>query len=691
MTLFPQKIYEDFRSQIIQKSRAIDLLILLIEKIDDDSTRKECIEILNKIGVKHNRVFKILENILISDSDENLRYAAAKVIKNKFLNKALTPFLWALQHESSYDCLITIIKSLEEINDDKTDSLLIEEIKIINTDQFKASLTPLITENLLENYSHKILAEILINNLTINSLKKKFNKIKYKLNKGLVIELDFSNIDDQVIHWRYRELLEDCSDILGVKNLNNLKKLKFFPLKWVVNNEFSFNCSLALIKALERLNNEIAQTTLITQIKKFDDKTYNKSIEKLLTPDIYLENLSISKLSDILRNYITISFLKKRRKQFKYKVKNGEIVELYFEGEHLITLSEFIGCFSSLRSLILKDCNLYKLPLSIFSLKYLEILNLEGNNLKKIPKSIRSLRSLKVLNLSKNQLKNIPFSIGALSSLEDLDLENNYLKELPNSIGYLGSLKKLNVSRNQLEEIPQSIGSLKSLQSLKINLNKIKVLPNSIGLLNSLEYLNFDRNNLIYIPDSIGALTSLKTLTLEDNCLTTLPESINLLRSLENLYVGWNKIVNLPNSIGSLPSLKKFYIRNNKLRNLPNSLSLLLSLETLDASLNKLNTLPEPLGKLISLKILKLSDNQFLRFPESICSLTSLEILDLSGNKLESLPNSISSLLSLKEFSLRGNKLKELPDSIGMLASLKKLSLNNNLLASIPKTLKYIA
>lgn len=689
MTLFPQKIYKDFRSQIIQKSRAIDLLILLIEKIDDDSTRKECIEILNKIGVKHNRVFKILENILISDSDENLRYAAAKVIKNKFLNKALTPFLWALQHESSYDCLITIIKSLEEINDDKTDSLLIEEIKKINTDQFKASLTPLITENLLENYSHKILAEILINNLTINSLKKKFKKIKYKLNKGLVVELDFSNIDDKVIHWRYRELLEDCSDIIGVKNLNNLKKLKSFALKWVVNNEFSLNCSLALIKALERLNNEIAKTTLITQIRKFDDISYNKSIEQLLT--LSLENLSISKLSDILRNYISISFLKKRHKQFKYKVKNGEIIELYLEGEHLITLPEFLGCFSSLRSLILKDCNLYKLPVSIFSFKYLEILNLEGNNLKKIPKSIRSLRSLRVLNLSKNQLKNIPFSIGALSSLEDLDLENNYLKELPNSIGYLGSLKKLNVSRNQLEKIPNSIGSLKSLQSLKINLNKIKVLPNSIGLLNSLEYLNLDRNNLFYLPDSIGALTSLKTLTLEDNSLTTLPESINLLRSLENLYVGWNKIVNLPNSIGSLPSLKKFYIRNNKLRNLPNSLSLLLSLETLDASLNKLNTLPEPLGKLNSLKILKLSDNQFLRFPESICSLISLEILDLSGNKLENLPNSISSLLTLREFSLRGNRLKELPDSIGKLASLKKLSLNNNLLASIPKTLKYIA
>ena len=688
MTLFPQKIYEDFRSQIIQKSRAIDLLILLIEKIDDDSTRKECIEILNKIGVKHNRVFKILENILISDSDENLRYAAAKVIKNKFLNKALTPFLWALQHESSYDCLITIIKSLEEINDDKTDSLLIEEIKKINTDQFKASLTPIITENLLENYSHKILAEILINNLTVNSLKKKFNKIKYKLNKGLVSELDFSNIDDQVIHWRYRELLEDCSDIMGVKNLNNLKKLKFFPLKWVVNNEFSFNCSLALIKALERLNNEIAKTTLITQIKKFDDKTYNKSIEKLLT--LSLENLSISKLSDILRNYITISFLNKRHKQFKYKVKNGEIIELYLEGEHLITLPEFIGCFSSLRSLILKDCNLYQLPVSIFSLKYLEILNLEGNNLKKLPKSIRSLRSLKILNLSKNQLKNIPFSIGALSSLEDLDLENNYLKELPNSIGYLGSLKKLNVSRNQLDKIPQSVGSLKSLQSLKINLNKIKVMPNSIGLLNSLEYLNLDRNNLFYVPDSIGALTSLKTLTLEDNCLTTLPESINLLRSLENLYIGWNKIVNLPKSIGSLPSLKKFYLRNNKLKNLPESICSLISLETLDAASNKLNTLPEPLGKLNSLKILKLSDNQFLRFPESICSLISLEILDLSGNKIESLPNSISSLLTLRELSLMGNKLKELPDSIGKLTLLKKLTLNNNLLAPIPKTLKYI-
>ena len=86
MLLTPNKIYEEFRSKNVDKSITIESLITLIENIDDDNVRKESIDILNKIDVKHKNVFKILENILISDSNENLRYAATKVIKTKFLN-----------------------------------------------------------------------------------------------------------------------------------------------------------------------------------------------------------------------------------------------------------------------------------------------------------------------------------------------------------------------------------------------------------------------------------------------------------------------------------------------------------------------------------------------------------------------------------------------------------------------------
>ena len=685
MILTPNKIYENFISQVIDKSKTVDLLITFIETIGDDVIREECIHILNKIDIHHNKVFKILENIFLSDSNGDLRYAAARVIKNKFLNKALSPFLWALKFESSYNCLVCIIKSLEEISDTKIKSVLINEIKKINIEPFKESLSSLTIKNEIESYSHRNLAEILINHITIFSLKKKFNKLKCEVEKGLIVDLDLSNIDDQVINWHDREILQDCSDILGIQHLKKLNNLKVYPLKWVISNELTFASSLALIEALEGLNNDVAKKALIFEIDKIDDRKFLLSIKTLLKTYNSLENLSTSKLSDIYRNFILISFLKKKYEELNYELDNGEIVKLQIEGKALITLPEFIYHLSSLFSLVLKNCNLYSLPHSIGAFQNLKILNLEGNNLTSLPNSIRNLQSLQNLNLSRNKITTLPNFIGILSSLEELNMENNDLVKLPKSIGDLILLKHLNVSRNRLKSIPQSIGALKSLQSLNLYSNKIVDLPESIGLLQSLENLNLDKNLLEKVPDSIGSLSLLKFLKLEENSLVSLPENIKLLKSLEHLDVGWNRLENLPKFISSLSSLKTLRLSHNKLKNFPDAVCNLSSLEYLNASRNELSLLPEFFGNLISLKVLKLSDNCILNVPNSIGALWSLEILDLCGNKVESLPETIGKLSSLNELYLNGNQLKNLPHSFKELKSLKKLSLNDNKLTNLPE------
>ena len=679
----PNEIYEDFRSRNVDKSKTIESLITLIENIDDDIVRKESIDILNKIDVKHKNVFKILENILISDSNENLRYAAAKVIKNKFLNKAIIPFLWVLQHESSYDFLITIIKSLEDLSDDRIDSMLIEEIKKISIDKYKKSIDHLSSENNLENFSHKELAEIIINHITLRFLGKKFNKLEFEIKNGLVISLDFSKVDNLIIYWRDRAALQDCSDVMGIQNLKNLERIQFFSLQWTFNNDLSYQSSITLIKALEQLNNNVAKETLISQIYKIENKKYKLSIKD------QFKNFPVSKLADILRNYITISFLKKKHSQLKYKVEDGEIVEIFIEKEPLITLPEFIEYFSSLRSLTLKNCSLHALPESIGAFKYLELLDLEGNSLKSLPKSISFLTSLKSLNLSKNDLIKIPFPIGGLYRLNNFDLENNKLIQLPKSMGYLSSLILLNVSRNNLKTLPSSIGSLKTLQNLQLSFNRIISLPESIGLLYSLENLNLDNNELTNLPSSINSISSLKMLSLEDNELKDLPNSLNLLMSLEILKLGWNQLKKLPDSIGSMKSLKYLRLTSNQIQNFPDSICLLSSLEWLDASENQINMLPEQVGKLKALKVLKLSGNQITLLPDSICLLGKLEKLDFCSNEIEFLPKAINSLSSLKEIWLNGNRLRSLPTSIGNLPLLKKLKLvNNKNLTYLPKSLE---
>jgi hypothetical protein len=556
MILSPNKIYERFRNAAIDESKTVDSLITLIETIDNDEIRKKSIKILNKIDISNNKIFKLLENIFLSDPNEDLRYAAARVIKKKFLNKALSPFLWGLKFESSYNCLVCIINSLEKIHDDKIKAVLLNEIKKIMIEPFKESLSPLILNGEIESFTQRKLADILLNHITIFSLKKKFKKLNYEVDRGLVVSLDLSNVEELGIDWHNREFLEDTSDILGIKHLKELNNLKFFPLSWTVNDDRTFTNSLALLKALENLNNKAAKKVIISEIEKTDELKFVRSVRNLITKKDSLENLSVSKLSNIYRNFILISFLKRKYKEIDYKLSEGEVIKLRIEGKPLITLPEFICHFRSLRSLELMNCNLYSLPDSIGAFKELKVLNVKGNNLTSLPKSIKRLRSLRNLDLSNNKFAVLPTCIGRITSLRTLNLESNKLVTLPKSIGRLILLKHLNISKNQLKYIPCSIGELKFLHSLTLNSNKIEKVPESISLLHSLKTLNLNKNLLREIPVGIGSLFSLKVLKLEENTLESLPNSIKFLKSLEWLNISWNRFKCFPLSITSLQRLK---------------------------------------------------------------------------------------------------------------------------------------
>ena len=56
MELTPQKIYEDYATNKIDKRTAADLLISLIDHTDHEDTRIEGIENLKKIGVVKDKM-----------------------------------------------------------------------------------------------------------------------------------------------------------------------------------------------------------------------------------------------------------------------------------------------------------------------------------------------------------------------------------------------------------------------------------------------------------------------------------------------------------------------------------------------------------------------------------------------------------------------------------------------------------
>jgi len=84
MPLTPTAIYTDLKNNELDRSSAIEILISLIENAESINTRTESIKILEKISVKDKKVFSVLENLFISDSNEKVRCLSSQVLKNLF-------------------------------------------------------------------------------------------------------------------------------------------------------------------------------------------------------------------------------------------------------------------------------------------------------------------------------------------------------------------------------------------------------------------------------------------------------------------------------------------------------------------------------------------------------------------------------------------------------------------------------
>ena len=101
----PTTIYENFLEWSIDKFTAIQLLFIILENTLEDDIRVNCLKILGKIRVKDRASFKELENLLVSDSNENVRRAACNVIVDIYEEKGLSPILYAYEHYNDAEIL----------------------------------------------------------------------------------------------------------------------------------------------------------------------------------------------------------------------------------------------------------------------------------------------------------------------------------------------------------------------------------------------------------------------------------------------------------------------------------------------------------------------------------------------------------------------------------------------------------
>jgi len=291
MELNPIRIYEDYNNNRLDKSTAIKQLISIIENYDDDTTREDSIKVLNNIKLLNENLFALFENLLLSDSSDNIRNAAANYLSVNHLNKGLPVFKWSIQHEKSYNCLLTVVKALEKINSGESKNILIEQIKEIRkihyislekgyeNKRYKKALKPLIRKNKINNYSHKELGAILINFFTIKTLIKEIPNVYFELNSTnlLVEKLDLSDYLEFEVKgtpWGWKNNIRKISEIPGLENLEYLKKLD------LSNNQIENLKGLVNLKTLTHLvlsNN---------QISNLDNLEYLKELKKLQFLDL---------------------------------------------------------------------------------------------------------------------------------------------------------------------------------------------------------------------------------------------------------------------------------------------------------------------------------------------------------------------------------------------------------------------
>ncbi|XP_056330777.1 volume-regulated anion channel subunit LRRC8D [Danio aesculapii] len=197
---------------------------------------------------------------------------------------------------------------------------------------------------------------------------------------------------------------------------------------------------------------------------------------------------------------------------------------IHNDGTKLLVLNS-LKKMTSLVDLELHNCDLERIPHSIFSLANLQELDLKNNNIRTIEEiiSFQHLRRLVCLKLWYNKISTIPPSIGLVKSLESLIICHNKVESLPPSLFHLPKLRHIDLSNNSISNIPVEIGLLHNLQHFAITGNKVEVLPNQLFKCSKLKVLCVGHNNITSIPDSIGQLVQLSHLELKGNCLDYLP------------------------------------------------------------------------------------------------------------------------------------------------------------------------
>jgi len=253
-TVSPRNICNDLKDDRITKSFAIELLLSIIDGSEDPIVREECIEAFREIEKQDEKIFKLLESLLISDENPRIRNAAAKLIGNYYASTGIKSLEWALSHDKSPIVLCTIASMIDKDPDGLYVQLngklanLYQLISvhlgvIIEEARFFLDLENVFARNSL-NYEMNFEGYDKFQQL--HDYKNQDNWLRIENRRVVSLCLNFFN-------WNYlKERKNSYSSLLKLLDpfiyLNTLKKLESKNLM-----EFNIPNSIGLLKGLRKL------------------------------------------------------------------------------------------------------------------------------------------------------------------------------------------------------------------------------------------------------------------------------------------------------------------------------------------------------------------------------------------------------------------------------------------------------
>ncbi len=451
MELSPYKIYENFKNRKIDKKRASDLLISIIEDYHEyeEKTRILGIKFLGLIHPNEKKIFDFLENILISDLNEQMREQAANVLIFNFPEKAVKPIVWVLKHDKTNNFLFSIIKSLEKSANDKLKSVL----KIKQYVNFKGNI-------IFPSES----------NIIINLNNKNIDKIEKIKNLESLTEL-------KKIYLNYNQISE-------IKGLETLKELRYLHLQG--NKVVKIN-DLSKLKKLESLylnNNEISKIEGISGLSNLKSLLlFDNNISEIEN----LENLSNLEVLNLRNNQISeIKGLKKLSNLKRLDLSNNQISEI--KGLENLNRLEFLDISHNEIDEINGLENLCKL-------KFLDIRN---NKIIDV-KGLEKLKKLQHLYIGFNQIPDIA-NTDILKHIKVLDIKNAEGVFIPNSLWdiYPEKLKIPSINVRDIKFIHKKFDSQSIIEEISNANNHVDFFTDSswIVIWNNNEYEIFKLSRL---------------------------------------------------------------------------------------------------------------------------------------------------------------------------------------------------